>query len=47
MKKLALHWKILIGMILGIVFGFIMLQVDGGKGFVADWIKGISVGIIG
>ncbi len=39
MKKLALHWKILIGMILGIIFGFIMLQVDGGKGFVADWIK--------
>ena len=39
MKKLALHWKILIGMIVGIVFGFIMLQVDGGKGFVADWIK--------
>ena len=39
MKKLALHWKILIGMILGIIFGFIMLQVDGGKGFVTDWIK--------
>ena len=39
MKKLALHWKILIGMVLGLVFGFIMLQVDGGKGFVADWIK--------
>jgi Na+/H+-dicarboxylate symporter len=39
MKKLALHWKILIGMVFGIVFGFIMLQVDGGKGFVADWIK--------
>ena len=36
MKKLALHWKILIGMVLGIVFGFIMLQIDGGKGFVAD-----------
>ena len=39
MKKLELHWKILIGMIIGILFGFIMLQVDGGKGFVADWIK--------
>ena len=39
MKKLALHWKILIGMFLGIVFGYIMLQVDGGKGFVSDWIK--------
>ena len=39
MKKLALHWKILIGMILGILFGFIMNSVDGGKGFVTDWIK--------
>ena len=39
MKKLALHWKILIGMILGIIFGFIMNSVDGGKGFVTDWIK--------
>ncbi len=38
MKKLALHWKIIIGMILGIVFGFIMNTVSGGKGFVADWI---------
>ncbi|MFT6843639.1 MAG: Na+/H+-dicarboxylate symporter, partial [Psychroserpens sp.] len=24
MKKLALHWKIIIGMVLGILFGFIM-----------------------
>jgi Na+/H+-dicarboxylate symporter len=39
MKKLALHWKILIGMTLGIIFGFIMNSVDGGKGFVTDWIK--------
>lgn len=39
MKKLALHWKILIGMVLGIIFGFIMNSVDGGKDFVTDWIK--------
>lgn len=39
MKKLALHWKILIGMVLGILFGFLMNSVDGGKGFVTDWIK--------
>ena len=38
MKKLALHWKIIIGMILGIAFGFIMNSVDGGKDFVIDWI---------
>lgn len=38
MKKLALHWKIIIGMVLGIIFGFIMNTVDGGRGFVSDWI---------
>ncbi|WP_111682552.1 dicarboxylate/amino acid:cation symporter [Winogradskyella tangerina] len=38
MKKLALHWKILIGMVLGILFGFGMTYWDGGKEFVADWI---------
>lgn len=39
MKKLALHWQILIGMVFGLVFGFIMLQIDGGPEFVDDWIK--------
>ncbi|MBT8255297.1 MAG: dicarboxylate/amino acid:cation symporter [Bacteroidia bacterium] len=39
MKKLALHWKILIGMVLGIVFGFIMTGVNGGQEFVDDWIN--------
>ncbi|WP_442265987.1 dicarboxylate/amino acid:cation symporter [Tenacibaculum sp. ZS6-P6] len=38
MKKLALHWKIIIGMILGIIFGFLMNTIDGGKGFVSSWI---------
>ncbi|WP_396589793.1 dicarboxylate/amino acid:cation symporter [Allomuricauda sp. R78024] len=39
MRKLELHWKILIGMVLGIVFGFVMTQIDWGKGFVSDWIQ--------
>jgi Na+/H+-dicarboxylate symporter len=39
MKKLALHWQILIGMVLGITFGFIMTQIDWGKEFVGDWIE--------
>ena len=39
MKSLALHWKILIGMLLGLVFGFIMLQVQGGEAFITAWIK--------
>ncbi len=37
--KLALHWKILIGMLLGLVFGSIMLQFSWGKDFTVDWIK--------
>ncbi len=39
MKKLALHWQILIGMVSGLVFGFIMLQIHGGPEFVGNWIK--------
>jgi Na+/H+-dicarboxylate symporter len=41
MKSLALHWKILIGMLAGVTFGFIMLEVDGAD-FVASWIKPIG-----
>ena len=41
MKSLALHWKILIGMLAGVIFGFIMLEV-GGADFVANWIKPIG-----
>ena len=37
MKKLALHWKIIIGMVLGIIFGFIMNSVNGHQ-FVTDWV---------
>ena len=39
MKKLALHWKILIGMIVGILFGLGMTTIDGGATFVANWIN--------
>jgi len=42
MKSLALHWKILIGMLLGVTFGFIMLEVQGGADFIASWIKPIG-----
>ncbi len=38
MKKIALHWQIMIGMLLGIVFGFIMTTLSWGKGFTGDWI---------
>lgn len=39
MKKIALHWRILIGMALGVVFALAVTQFDWGKGFVVDWIK--------
>tara|TARA_B100001564_G_scaffold7221_1_gene6157 strand:- start:78928 stop:80217 length:1290 start_codon:yes stop_codon:yes gene_type:complete len=39
MKSLALHWRILFGMVLGVLFGFLMTQVQGGVAFVSDWIS--------
>lgn len=43
MKPIALHWKILIGMILGVIFGFAMLQFGGGAEFVNNLIKPLGV----
>ena len=48
--KLALHWKILIGMVLGVLFGMLMVRIDTGlsspdevisvaKQLVIDWVK--------
>ncbi len=39
MKNLALHWKILLGMVLGVALGFLMVSFSGGKEIVQDWIK--------
>ena len=39
MKKLALHWKILIGMALGVVFGALLSFVPNGSEFIKDYIK--------
>jgi proton glutamate symport protein len=39
MKKLALHWQILLGMALGVLFGLLCSQFYWGKSFVIDWIK--------
>ena len=43
MKPIALHWKILIGMILGVILGLAMLQFDGGAQFVNNLIKPLGV----
>ncbi len=38
MKKLPLHWQIIIGMVLGVLFGLLMSYFAWGKQFVNDWI---------
>ena len=39
MKGISLHWKILIGMALGVLFGYFMSTIDGGGDFISNWIK--------
>ena len=39
MKKLALHWKILIGMVLGVLFALLIIKFSWGAEFIKDWIK--------
>ena len=39
MRKLALHWQILLGMFFGVLFGLVFSQFDWGKSFVVDWVK--------
>jgi len=39
MKKLALHWKILLGMVFGVVFALIMTNFSWGAELIGDWVK--------
>jgi len=39
MKKLALHWQILLGMALGVLFALVLTNFSWGPDFVGDWIK--------
>jgi Na+/H+-dicarboxylate symporter len=39
MKKIALHWQIILGMLVGVLVGLLMTQFEGGKELVQDWIK--------
>lgn len=39
MKELELHWKILIGMVVGVLFGLGMTTLNGGANFVSNWIN--------
>ena len=39
MRKLELHWQIMIGMVAGILFGFGMTYIEWGPKFVQDWVN--------
>lgn len=39
MKKLALHWQILLGMATGVLFALLMVQFEWGPKIVSDWVK--------
>jgi len=39
MKKLSLHWKIIIGMFLGVAVGLIFSTINGGNIIITNWVK--------
>jgi len=39
MKNISLHWKIIIGMFLGVFFGLIFSSINGGSIIITNWIK--------
>ena len=39
MRKLALHWQILLGMVFGVLFAFLLIQFEWGKDVIVDWVK--------
>src|SRR5690554_5120360 len=39
MKKLALHWQILLGMLVGVLFAVLLVQFSWGKQVIVDWVK--------
>ena len=39
MKKLALHWQILLGMAFGVLFAFLLIQFEWGKDVIVNWVK--------
>ncbi|NKI25099.1 dicarboxylate/amino acid:cation symporter [Arenibacter sp. 6A1] len=39
MKKLELHWRILLGMVGGVLFALLMIQFEWGPKVVSDWVK--------
>ncbi|MEL6276588.1 MAG: cation:dicarboxylase symporter family transporter, partial [Bacteroidota bacterium] len=42
-KRLALHYQILIGIVLGAIIGMVAAKFPGGPSFIRDWIKPIGL----
>lgn len=43
MKKLPLHWRIILGMILGVICGSIFTQIEKGNEIISDWVKPLGI----
>jgi len=43
MKKMPLHWKILLGLLAGVAVGLVATRFDGGDRFVTLWIKPFGI----
>ena len=39
MKKLPLHLRIILGMLLGVIFGAVFTKFENGNAFILDWVK--------
>ena len=39
MNKLSLHWKIIFGMVLGVIIGLIFSSINGGNEIITNWVK--------
>jgi proton glutamate symport protein len=41
-NKFALHWQIIIGLVLGLVYGLVVINIEGGLNFTSDYVKPIG-----
>ena len=39
LRKIPLHWQIILGMILGVIIASLLIQFSWGKDFIVDWVK--------
>lgn len=41
-NKLALHWQIVIGLVAGLIYGLIIINIQGGLDFTSDYVKPVG-----